>query len=102
MVNWDAKRIRGSKTLFVPYEEMQTDQGKVNAFEQLAKYGLLLVTGVPTMETTNQTCEVRKLAELFGQIRSTFYGDLWDVKNIRNSTNIAYTNLDLGYHIDLQ
>ncbi|KAK7692800.1 hypothetical protein QCA50_004434 [Cerrena zonata] len=101
-VTWNAERIRDSKTLFVPYEEMQEKPGKLKALEQLAKYGLLLVTNVPTSETSHESCEVRTLAQMFGEIRTTFYGELWDVKNIRNSTNIAYTNLDLGYHIDLQ
>lgn len=100
-VTWDAEGIRASKTLFVPYEEMQSKRGKLKAIEQLTQYGLLLVTGIPTSETSHKNCEARKLAEMFGEIRNTFYGELWDVKNIRNSTNIAYTNLDLGYHIDL-
>lgn len=47
------------------------------------------------------TCELRKLAETFSNIRETFYGQVWDVVNVRNSRNIAYTNLDLGLHMDL-
>ncbi|CAL1707941.1 unnamed protein product [Somion occarium] len=101
-VAWDGKRIRSSKTLFIPYEEMKTKAGMLKAFEQLVRYGLLLVTGVPNAETSNETCETRALVEKFGEVRKTFYGDLWDVQNVRNSTNIAYTNLDLGFHIDLE
>jgi len=73
----------------------------LTAIMQLERYGLAFVTGVPTHETSTETCELRKLAEMFGEIRNTFYGELWDVKNIRNSRNIAYTNLDLGLHMDL-
>ncbi|KAH8107831.1 gamma-butyrobetaine dioxygenase [Cristinia sonorae] len=102
-ISWTSERLKSSETLFVPYKDMQTTKaGMLAAIEQLTKYGLVLVTGVPTEKNSHQDCEVRKLAELFGEIRSTMYGELWDVKNIRNSTNIAYTNLDLGFHIDLQ
>ena len=41
------------------------------------------------------------MARLFGEIRPTFYGLVWDVKNKRNSKNIAYTNLNLGFHMDI-
>lgn len=73
----------------------------LKATTQLQRYGLAFVTGVPTQETSAEICELRKLAGMFGEIRNTFYGELWDVRNIRNSRNIAYTNLDLGLHMDL-
>lgn len=68
---------------------------------RILKYGILFVAGVPNIETSHEKCELRALAELFGELRSTFYGPLWDVVNIHNSRNIAYTNLDLGLHMDL-
>lgn len=46
------------------------------------------------------TC-FQSLALQFGEIRSTFYGSLWDVRSLSESKNIAYTNLDLGLHMDL-
>ncbi|KAF8888837.1 Clavaminate synthase-like protein [Infundibulicybe gibba] len=89
------------KDLFLPYQSLETPTGLLVAMTQLAQYGLVFISGVPNAETTNETCELRTLAERFGEIRPTFYGPLWDVKNIRNSRNIAYTNLDLGLHMDL-
>jgi len=80
---------------------LQNPLGLLAAITQLSQFGLLFVTDVPNIETSSQACEVRKLAQLFGEIRDTFYGELWDVKNIRNSKNIALTNLDLGLHMDL-
>jgi hypothetical protein len=68
---------------------------------QILKYGISFVSGVPTVETSHEKCELRALAELFGELRPTFYGLLWNVMNIPNSRNIAYTNLDLGLHMDL-
>ena len=58
-------------------------------------------TGVPNAETSDETCELRALAAAFGRIRYTFYGHVWNVRNIKESRNIAYTNLDLGLHMDL-
>ncbi|KAF8639197.1 hypothetical protein AX17_001683 [Amanita inopinata Kibby_2008] len=69
--------------------------------EHVSKYGLLIVTGVPNLETSTEKCELRALASKFGEIRPTFYGLLWDVVNERNSKNIAYTNLHLDLHMDL-
>src|ERR1700722_7649531 len=98
---WDASSISKVDELFLPYASLQQPSGLLAAVTQIAKYGILFVSGVPNRETSNETCELRSLAEHFGEIRHTFYGQVWDVKNVRNSRNIAYTNLDLGLHMDL-
>lgn len=100
-VAWDTSSISGKKDLFIPYQSLQTSSGLVTAITHLSKYGLLFIQDVPNSETADEVCELRKLADLFGHIRPTFYGETWDVKNVRNSRNIAYTNLDLGLHMDL-
>lgn len=87
--------------LFLPYASISTDAGLMRAITQLAQYGLLFVQGVPNEETDNATCELRTLGERFGELRRTFYGETWDVVNLKDSKNIAYTNLDLGMHMDL-
>lgn len=101
-IPWDVSLLTRAHDLYIPYVALQSPSGLLAAITQLTQYGLLFVTGVPTTETSNETCESRNLAKHFGEIRDTFYGLLWDVKNIRNSRNIAYTNLYLGPHIDLQ
>lgn len=98
---WTRAEIGRVPDLFLSYADIQTPAGVVQAITQLAQYGLLFVRSVPNEETTNKTCELRVLAECFGEIRETFYGRLWDVVNLRYSKNIAYTNLDLGLHMDL-
>jgi gamma-butyrobetaine dioxygenase len=98
---WDLSRISNSPNLYLPYTSLQNRSGLLSAMNQLSSYGILFVTGVPNSETSDESCELRKLAEYFGEIRHTFYGQVWDVKNVRNSRNIAYTNLDLGLHMDL-
>lgn len=97
---WDTESIRQSD-LFIPYENFGTPGVLAKGIVQLVKFGLLFVTGVPHEKTGNEECEIRKLAEIFGEIRPTFYGLLWDVMNKKDSKNIAYTNLDLGPHMDL-
>ena len=99
--SWDAKLISQSSDLFLSYGSLRSDVGLLDAITQLSKYGLLFLSGVPNTETSDERCEVRRVADTFGQLRSTFYGETWDVKNIVNSRNIAYTNLFLGLHTDL-
>lgn len=100
-ISWDVSTISQVPDLYMTYEAIQKPSHLLSAITQLTRYGLLFLTGVPNTEHTNETCELRKLANIFGELRETFYGELWDVKNIRNSTNIAYTDLDLGLHMDL-
>jgi len=99
--HWSASSISRAPDLYIPYKELIEPSRLLDAINQLTKYGLLLVTGVPNEQTSNDACELRKLANVFGELRTTFYGELWDVKNVRNSRNIAYTNLDLDLHMDL-
>ncbi|KAG1778751.1 hypothetical protein EV702DRAFT_1217334 [Suillus placidus] len=100
-ISWDVSTISQVPDLYMTYEAIKKPSQLVSAITQLTRYGLLFLTGVPNTEHTNETCELRKLANIFGELRETFYGELWDVKNIRDSKNIAYTNLDLGMHMDL-
>ncbi|TDL18950.1 Clavaminate synthase-like protein [Rickenella mellea] len=87
--------------LSFPYEALSQPSHLLSAMTLLDLYGMIFVRDVPTTETSDEKCELRVLAEKFGQIRKTFYGETWDVRNVRNSKNIAYTNLHLGLHMDL-
>ena len=98
---WARAEVAAAPALFVSYADVQTPAGLVGAMEQLAQYGLLFVRGVPPEKTADAVCELCALAGRFGELRTTFYGTLWDVVSLRESRNIAYTNLDLGLHMDL-
>ncbi|KAI0672032.1 Clavaminate synthase-like protein [Trametes maxima] len=100
-VEWDVDQIKSARNLFLPYGALDTPSGLLAAITQLTRYGLLFISSVPNQKTSNKECELRKLGERFGELRTTFYGETWDVKNIKNSRNIAYTNVDLGAHMDL-
>jgi [2-(trimethylamino)ethyl]phosphonate dioxygenase len=43
---------------------------------------------------------VTRVAELFGFVRETNYGRLFDVRSVVNPNNLAYTGLGLGAHTD--
>jgi [2-(trimethylamino)ethyl]phosphonate dioxygenase len=58
-------------------------------------FGFALLTGVPT--EPGMVCRV---IELFGCVRETNYGRLFDVVSVENPTNLAYTGLALGNHTD--
>src|SRR5258708_18348003 len=88
--------------LEVTYDELATPRGLLRAITQLQRTGLLFLRDVPSTDTSDSGCEVRKLAARFAEVRDTFYGDVWNVKTSDESRNIAYTNLFLGLHMDLQ
>ena len=57
--------------------------------------GFAILAGGPTEPGT-----VTRTAELFGFVRETNYGRLFDVRSVVNPTNLAYTGLGLGAHTD--
>ncbi|EJD06196.1 Clavaminate synthase-like protein [Fomitiporia mediterranea MF3/22] len=96
---WTAAKFASHTT--IPYSELENPQVLLELLRQLRRDGLVFLTDVPSDETSDADCELRKLANRISVIRKTFYGETWDVRNVRNSKNIAYTNLDLGLHMDL-
>ncbi|KPV75041.1 uncharacterized protein RHOBADRAFT_53941 [Rhodotorula graminis WP1] len=99
---WDRAQLE--RTLIrVPYADFQhSDAALERTLAGLIQDGICIVTGVPTAERDgHDKPELRKLVERIGSLRRTWYGDLWDVKAEDGSLNIAYTNLDLGLHMDL-
>ncbi|WOO84493.1 Gamma-butyrobetaine dioxygenase [Vanrija pseudolonga] len=73
----------------------------LKVLEQLQIYGIAILTGVPTDKTGNKDCELRNVVEQIGLLRNTFYGETWDVKSVPQAKNVAYTNVNLGLHMDL-
>ncbi|KAH9054926.1 hypothetical protein EDB87DRAFT_1361650 [Lactarius vividus] len=88
--------------LDIPYSDLGTPRALLRAITQLQRTGLLFVRGVPHAETSDAGCELRRLVARFAELRETFYGGVWDVRDVVGSRNIAYTSLFLGLHMDLQ
>ncbi|KAF9929987.1 hypothetical protein BGZ65_005538 [Modicella reniformis] len=95
-VLWD-EQIMKDKVLWLDYDEyMNTPDGLLKAVKHLQDYGLFFLGNVPIKDQ-----EVATAAERIGHLRHTFYGRTWDVRSVPNATNVAYTNLNLGLHMDL-
>jgi [2-(trimethylamino)ethyl]phosphonate dioxygenase len=58
-------------------------------------YGFALLSGVPAEK--GMVCRV---VELFGYVRETNYGRLFDVISVEKPDNLAFTGLALGNHTD--
>lgn len=58
-------------------------------------YGFATLRAVPVAPG-----EVTRVAELFGYVRETNYGRLFDVRSVVNPNNLAYTGLGLSCHTD--
>ncbi len=58
-------------------------------------YGFAILHDVPV-----QSGMVTKVVELFGYVRETNYGRLFDVRAVADPTNLAYTGLALSNHTD--
>jgi Taurine catabolism dioxygenase TauD, TfdA family/Gamma-butyrobetaine hydroxylase-like, N-terminal len=60
------------------------------------EYGLCLVRNVPPVDG-----QVQRVAELICPIQTTIYGDRWDVKSDPQPINVAYSDVELDFHMDL-
>ncbi|GAA5820746.1 hypothetical protein JCM11251_003137 [Rhodosporidiobolus azoricus] len=78
-----------------------SDEVLLDTLSALQRDGLVILSGVPTEEKEGHHTALRKVVERIGTLKETWYGDLFDVKAVEGSKNIAYTNLDLGLHMDL-
>ena len=103
-----ARHFTGGDSFAFKYNELVDQGGNVKQshlglmLRQLTILGLVLVKGVPTDTTLNEDCALRRFANMIGPIRNTFYGETWDVINKKDeSRNVAYTDKDLGAHMDL-
>ena len=85
------------KSATVAYEDfMKSPRFQALILERLYSTGLAFVTGVPKSELS-----VGKVARRLGTLKTTFYGDTWDVRSVPDAKNVAYTSRNLGYHMDL-
>jgi len=102
---WTRKTLESTGHLHVMYEDLESldkrDQTLYHTLQQLHRYGIVVIKGVPTEKTENADCSLREVMTLIGEIRNTFYGETWNVRNVPNSKNVAYTDVNLGLHADL-
>ncbi len=78
------------------FAEISADRGALAAWlAGVRRHGVAILAGVP-----REPGSVCRVAELFGYVRETNYGRLFEVRAEVNPTNLAYTNLGLQAHTD--
>lgn len=80
------------------HDYMNSHQGFAKALSSLHHDGIVIVRNIPL--STDQIM-VEVLANKIGYIKSTFYGQSWDVVSVPLAKNVAYTSVYLPLHMDL-
>ncbi|KAH0269613.1 Clavaminate synthase-like protein, partial [Aureobasidium melanogenum] len=93
---WDVSQLNNSNLDFDYNEYMSDDKVLFDLLQQLQMYGLVFIKNVPEAESS-----VVQTANRIGPLKNTFYGDTWDVRSVSNAKNVAYTDVNLGFHMDL-
>ena len=70
-------------------------QAQLAALKAVRDYGFVVLDGVDC-----ESGEVLEVINQFGFVRETNYGPLFDVRTTVDPTNLAFTNLGLGCHLD--
>lgn len=88
---------------FHSYMDPHDETHLYETMKVLDRYGIALITNIPNEAITNYTdWYVQMICERIGHVRTTFYGELFDVKNLETqANNIAYTSKPLPLHMDL-
>lgn len=91
---WDASI--GDNLPRADYGELQQDNGVWRDYlAGFRDYGIGILSNVPTIPGT-----VLEVGKLLGEVRSTSWGTVFDVKTMPNANSVAYTNLPLVTHTD--
>ena len=94
---WDSELKNNLKKISIECDEiMQTKEGLKKWLEILHQYGISIVKNTPT--TKNSGLEVLKR---ISHTRETFFGTPFELINIPNPNNQAYTSKGLHNHTDL-
>jgi alpha-ketoglutarate-dependent taurine dioxygenase len=82
---------------WVSYNDYMENEDKFHeTLNALSQYGLIFIKDIPDSRQM-----VEQLATRIGPLRNSFYGQTWDVRNDPKAKNVAYTNQNLGFHMDL-
>jgi len=78
------------------YDDVRTDErARLRWLRTIRRYGFARLTGIPTTDGIPAA-----IAALFGYVRETNYGRIFDVRVEVDPSNLAYTNLGLQAHTD--
>ena len=93
-VLWNAE---GQNELcFADYSTLKSSRRDLHSWlRHIRDYGYGLLENVPTKPGT-----VLEVVEMFGYVRDTNYGKLFEVRAEPNPSNLAFTKLGIGMHTD--
>lgn len=94
VARWDASQA--GDFAVEDYAQVRADPAALRRWlAAVRRYGFARLSGAPVAE--GAVCDV---AELFGYVRETNYGRVFDVRAQVDAANLAYTNLGLQAHTD--
>lgn len=73
----------------------ERDEERLRLLRAVQRLGFVIVRGTPTEDRT-----VLRVAESFGHVRATNYGEVFEVRVEADPTNLAFTGLAIGPHTD--
>ncbi|KIW07526.1 uncharacterized protein PV09_01489 [Verruconis gallopava] len=98
---WDSRTMQ-QDVQFLDYASyMRNDKTLYKALRALDTHGLVFLRNVPDTTATDSAASVKSICERIGHLRTTFYGQTWDVRSVPDAKNVAYTHVFLGLHMDL-
>jgi len=77
------------------FEDQPSDETRLDWVTTFLEYGFILLKGVPCKDRS-----VIRVGRMFGHIRDTNFGDMFDVRSVPGANDLAYTALELGPHTD--
>ncbi len=93
-IRWSGERQEQME--FVDYARVSSGAAELTAWLRTVRdYGFGLLRNVPTVPDT-----VLEVVGLFGFVRETSYGRLFDVITKPDAANLAYTSMTVGAHTD--
>ncbi|EPJ56079.1 MAG: hypothetical protein OFPI_01150 [Osedax symbiont Rs2] len=92
--NWGSE-LTGQLPCFDYEEVIGKEEVKAQWLEAVNKYGLSLLKNVPTKPGT-----ILQVVQLFGYVRNTNYGELFEVISVEQAVNLAFPPLPLSLHTD--
>ncbi|GAB7352768.1 hypothetical protein MBLNU459_g3116t1 [Dothideomycetes sp. NU459] len=95
-ITWNASHLEKEEIDFDYNEYMADDKVLFDVLKQLHRYGIVFIKNLP-----ERVESVIETANRIGPLKNTFYGSTWDVRSVANAKNVAYTDVDLGFHMDL-
>jgi gamma-butyrobetaine dioxygenase len=92
---WTANDLEGQVPAIAWSAYLATDDERLRALRAVQSLGFAIVHATPIEEGA-----VLRVAETFGHVRSTNYGDLFDVRVEGDASNLAFTRLAISPHTD--